>query len=187
MAKEYHITFSCGMLEEGSRSAVGQIQRLMRDGGAELISKNDDDGFMDIVFHHHSSPETVTSLCNKVLEQFKNSYVSVSTSVYEHKPSVLVDTKDVKDVDQFKKFVEELAGVQGYTSIGNDEKDPTLWKINFAKSAQRQSFQNDFTAKAGEYMTKGHSSVNIFPDWEDITFLQKNNYSDKKRTSKYGR
>lgn len=186
MAKEYHITFSCSTMEEGAKSAIGQIQRLMRDGGAELISKNDDDGFMDIVFHHHSSPEKVSTLCNKVIDQFRNSFVSVSASAYEHKPSVLVDIKDIKDVEQFKHFVKDLAGSQGYLSMDTDEKDPTLWKINFEKSAQRQAFQNDFTAKAGEYMTKGHSSVNIFPDWEDITFLHKNNYSERKRTSKFG-
>lgn len=187
MVKEYHITFSCETFEQGSKSAIGQIQRLMKEGGAELISKNDDDGYMDIVFHHHSSPEKVTTLCNKVLEHFKHTYYPISTSVYEHKPGVLVDIKDVKDIEQFKGFVEGLATTQNYLGLENDEKDPTLWKIKFGKSAERQAFQNDFTAKAGEYMTKGHSSVNIFPDWEDITFLQKNNYSEKKSTSKYGK
>lgn len=185
MAKEYHITFSCDTFEEGSKSSISQIQRLMRDGGAELISKNDDDGYMDIVFHHHSSPEKVTSLCNKVMEQFKNSYVTVNTSVCEHKPSVLIDTKDVKDISKFKSFVEKLATNQGFTSIAPDKKEPTIWKINFEKSSQRQAFQNEFTAKAGEHMTKGHSSVNIFPDWEDITLLQKNNHSENKRSAKY--
>lgn len=187
MTKEYHITFSCETFEQGSKTAVSQIQRLMKEGGAELISKNDDDGYMDIVFHHHSSPETITNLCNKVLEHFKHTYYPISTSVYEHKSSVLVDIKDVKDIEEFKKFVEDLASSKNYTAIGSDEKDPTLWKIKFEKSSERQAFQNDFTAKAGEYMTKGHSSVTIFHDWEDISFLQKNNYSEKKNTSKYGR
>jgi hypothetical protein len=184
MTKEYHITFSCETFEPTAKSSISQIQRLMKEGGAELISKNDNDGYMDIVFHHHSYPEKVTTLCNKVLEHFKNSHFPVSTYVYEHNPSVSIDIKDVKDIEQFKGFVENLATSQGYVSLNPDEKDPTCWKIKFEKSSQRQSFQNDFTAKAGEYMTKGHSSVNIFPDWEDINFLQKNNYSDKKRTSK---
>jgi len=186
MTKEYHITFSCETFEPSSKTNIGQIRRLMTEGGAELISKNDDDGYMDIVFHHHSSPEVVSNLCNKVLEHFKHSYFPLSTSVYEHKPSVLIDIKDVQDLEQFQVFVKKLADNQGYVSFETEIMEPNAWKISFEKSSQRQAFQNDFTAKAGEYMTKGHSSVNIFPEWEDINLLQKNNYSEKKRSSKYG-
>lgn len=186
MLNEFHITFSCGTYEEGAKPAINQIQRLMKEGGAELISKNEDDGYMDIVFHHHTSPENITKLCKIVLEKFKNSHVSVSTCVYEHKPSVLIDTKDVKDPDEFKKFIESLASQQGYFSISEVNTEPNLLQINFTKSSQRQAFQNEYTAKASEYMKNGHSSVQVFPNWEDITFLQKNNYSDDKRSNKYG-
>ena len=184
MAKEFHITFSCGTVDDGAKPVVSQIQRLMKEGGAEFISKDEDDyGYMDAVFHHHTTPEAITKLCKEVIEKFKHSHVTVTTSVYEHTPSVMIDTKDTKNVSEFKQFVSSLAAEQGFVSI-DEETDPTIWKITFERSIQRESFQNNLTAKAGEFMKNGNSSVKIFPHWEDVNFLQKNNYSDNKRTVK---
>lgn len=187
MAKEYHITFSCGTEDDGAKMAINKVQRMMKEGGAELISKNDDyDGFVDIVFHQHTSAEKVSKLCNGILDHLKTSPVHFSAIVYEHKPSVLVDTKDVKDIEQFKTFVSDLASQHGYISMKPDQEDPSLLRVEFQKSSQRLSFQNDYTAKAGEQMKNGHSSVEVFPDWEDITILQRNSYTENKKTTKYG-
>jgi hypothetical protein len=187
MTKEYHITFSLNTEEEGFKMASNQIQRQMKEGGAELISKNgEDEGYMDVVFHQYQSSEYISKLCNNILDKFKSSHLHISAVVCEHKPSVLLETKDIKNKDDFDKFVEELASKVGYISIEPDSKNSELIRIQFEKSSQRQTFQNDYTAKAGDYMKKGHSSVEIFPDWEDITILQKNNYKEPKRTTKYG-
>lgn len=188
MSKEFHITYSCELVDESAKFSVTKIQRLMKDGGAEFISKNDDyDGFMDIVFHHNTTQDQVTKLCSKIIDTLKTQTSHVSVSVYEHQPSVLIDTKDAKNQEEFKSFVEKVASEHGGTAVGFDEKDPTLLRVDFSKSSERQSFQNDFTAKAGEQMINGYSSVNIYPDWEDITILQKNTYKEEpKKNTKYG-
>jgi hypothetical protein len=188
MSKEFHITYSCELIDESAKFSVTKIQRLMKEGGAEFISKNDDyDGFMDIVFHHNTSQDQITKLCNKIIDTLKTQTSYVSVSVYEHQPSVLIDTKDAKDQDAFKSFVEKVSSEHGGVSVKVDAADPSLLRVDFSKSSERQSFQNDFTAKAGEQMKNGHSSVNIYPDWEDITILQKNTYKEEpKKSPKYG-
>ncbi|NCQ51811.1 hypothetical protein GW796_07950 [archaeon] len=189
MAKEFHITFSCETNDSNYKSALLRVQKMMKDGGAELISKNDDmDGVMDIVFHKYSYLEEVKTLCSSILNSFKNQSVHLSALAYEHQSRVLLDTKDVKDINLFTEFVKSLSNEYGITLIEKDKKEPTLLNICFEKSSQRQSFQNVYTAKAGSFMKNGHDSVNVFPDWDDITVLQQNNYSDnnKNKSNKFG-
>ncbi len=187
MTKEYHTTFSLNTEEEGFKIASNQIQRQMQEGGAELISKNSEyEGYMDIVFHQYQSSDYTSKLCNSILDKFKSSLLHISASVCEHNPSVLLETKDVINKENFNSFVEQLASKTGHISIESDSKNPELLRVKFEKSSQRQAFQNEYTAKASDHMKKGHSSVEIFPDWEDITILQKTNYKEPQRTTKYG-
>lgn len=186
MSKEYHITFSFETEAEGSKMAIAKVQRMMKESGAELISKNDDyDGFMDIVFHHYSTAGKVSKNCADILDAFKNTHFHFSATVYEHNPSVLVDAKDVKDIAQFTSFVEKLATDNGGLSVKQDSEDPNLLRVNFTKSQERQSFQNEYVAKADQYMKNGHSSVEVFPDWEDTTVFQKNNYAEPKKSTRH--
>ena len=187
MAKEFHITYSCDTEDDGAKMAISKIQRSMKDGGSELISKNGEfDGCLDLIFHNFSTYDQVTKLCNKVLDDLRNSHVHVSLYVCEHKPKILLDTTDVKDIEEYKSFIESIGKNHGMTSLKQDEKELGFLKASFEKSANRQSFQNEYTSKAANFMKQGHSSVEVFPDWEDITIIQKNNYSEQKKTTKYG-
>ncbi len=185
MSKEYHITFSFETEAEGAKMAIAKVQRMMKESGAELISKNDDyDGFMDIVFHHFGTADKVSKNCANILEAFRHTHIHFSSTVYEHNPSVLVDAKDVKDIKQFTSFVENLATEHGGLCVKQDSEDPSLLRVNFTKSQDRQSFQNEYVAKAEQYMKNGHSSVEVFPDWEDTTIFQRNNHSEPKKATK---
>ncbi len=188
MGKEYHVTYSFDNETDGAKAAISRVQRMMKESGSEFISKNDDyDGFTDIVFHHLSMSTEISNLVNKVLESFKNSTAHFSASVCEHNPKVLLDIKDVKDMTAFTDFVNTIARQNNSTSSTLAETEDNMFKVTFTTSKDRQSFQNEYTAKADKFMKNGQDSVNIFPDWDDITILQKNNYSDtKKNHNKFG-
>lgn len=186
MEKEYHITYSIDASTDGAKATASRIPRLMKEINAELISRNDDyDGYIDEMFHYHGNYTTITQKTNEILSSFKNSQVYLNVNVYEHIPKVSVDVANVINRPEFEQFLNEMTSKYGAISSEANTHENTITVV-FQKSADRQAFQNDYTGKADKYMTNGNDGVNVFPDWEDITVLQKNNSSEQKRTTKYG-
>lgn len=186
MEKEYHVNYSIDASSDGAKATASRIPRLMKEINAELISKNDDyDNFIDEFFHYHGNYTTITQKTNEILNAFKNSQVHFNVSVYEHIPKVSVDVANVSNKEEFEQFLTSLTEKHGAISSQPNTQENTIVVI-FQKSANRQSFQNEYTAKADKYMINGNDGVNVWPDWEDITVLQKSNSSEQKRNTKYG-
>lgn len=187
MNKEYHITYSIDNLTNGAKTSGFKVQRMMTAGGAEFVSKDDDyDGFIDIVFHYYGEYPKLADLTNNTMNTFKNNETRLSVIVYQHTPQVLVDIQDVKDLDSFNSFLKDLSEKNKAVSVEKDQKEDNMLCVTFNKTADRISFQNDYSSKAEIYMKNGQDSVVMHPTWEDVTLLQKNNIEEHKRNNKYG-
>ncbi len=187
MDKEYHITYSIDNLTNGAKAAGFKVQRQMTAGGAEFVSKDDDyDGFIDIVFHYYGKYPKLADLTTQTIGSFKNSETRLSVIVYQHTPQVLVDIQDVKEPESFNQFIQELSKKNNAVSVEKDGKEENMLCVIFNKTADRISFQNEYSSKAENFMKNGQNSVVMHPTWEDVTLMQKNNSEENKRNSKYG-
>lgn len=182
---EYHINYSCDTEQEGSKTNISRIQRIMKNGGAELITKSDDDfgGAISIIFHYVGSYGEIKKLCDEVLNSINNSAAYVAVSAYEHHPKVIISTKNINDKVVFNEFIDELSKSNHSTEVIACSNSSNLLEVSFHTSKDSRNFLNEYTAKAAKYMKNGIEGVEIQPDWEDISIIDKNNRPDNRKST----
>lgn len=177
MAKEYHVNFSCDTEQDGAKANISRIQRLMKAGGAELITKSEDDfgGAISITFHYYGNYGDIQKLCNETMEAVMHAPAYVCVNTYEHHPKASIITKDVIEKDLFNNLLETLSTKYNCTNLSPVDNTGSIVEVKFNTSKDTREFINDFTSKAGKYMKNGIDSVDAHYDWEDLQVLDKNN------------
>lgn len=184
MAKEYHINYSCDNDQDSSKSNIGKIQRLMRTAGAELITKDEEwEGVTSLLYHYIGTYGDAASVCQEAIDSVLHSSGYVSVNAYEHRPKIVIESKNVIDELKFMETVETIAKDNSAISIDMATKKSNSIIVEFISSKNAREFQNELTAKISPFIKGGIDGISISPEWEDVQILDKNNRPLNKKSS----
>lgn len=184
MAKEYHATFCCDTEQDGGKSNITRIQRIMRGAGAELVSKNTEwEGTTELMFHFIGDYGDFKKVTQSAINDVLNVAAHVSVSGCEHRPKVVFNTENLGGNDLFQDAINSV--LTNYTSSQvslNDKKSNTI-VFDFNTSKDCREFQAECIATLVNKCGVSADKIQINPEWEDVTVIEANNRPASKKST----
>lgn len=184
MAKEYHVTFSCDTEQDGGKSNILKIQRTMKNGGAELISKNTEwEGLTELVFHYVGSFGEFKKITESAMSEVLNAPSHVSVNAYEHHPKIILEAKSLDNVDALESVLSNVLSENGQEyQLSLDKKSKTI-TVEIPTSKEAREFSNTITSVLTKNKIVDAYKIEVFPEWEDVTVMEKTNRPASRKSS----
>lgn len=182
MAKEYHATFCCDTEQDGGKSNINKIQRIMRGAGAELVSKNTEwEGTTELMFHFIGDYGDFKKTTQAAIDEVLNVAAHVSVNGCEHRPKVVFNTENLGGNDSLKEALSDVLKNYPNSSISLDDNKSNTIILDFNTSKDSREFQAESVATLVNKCGISTDKIQINPEWEDVTVIDANNRPASKK------